>query len=181
MDNLGFTVIITLLVYVFWFFGIHDAALSGMLGPIRDGNLSINAVAHAAGEALPAIFTTPLWVYFVIIGGGGTCLLRDLGAGDLWPAADVEPGVLCALYDGLRLKRDHRLPGHEPWDRGEDLCHAFLADAFRHNGAFFSTMDWKAPVLIVILTVIDGLIYFPFFKMYEKTMVKMDNGEENQD
>ena len=46
-------------------------------------------------------------------------------------------------------------------------------------GAFFSTMDWKAPVLIVLLIIMDGLIYFPFFKMYEKTMVKMENGEEN--
>ena len=45
-------------------------------------------------------------------------------------------------------------------------------------GAFFSTMDWKAPVLILILIVIDGLIYFPFFKMYERTMVKMESGEE---
>ncbi len=71
MDNLGFTMVITLLVHVFWFFGIHDAALSGVLGPIRDGNLSLNAVAHAAGEALPTIFTTPFWVYFVVIGGCG--------------------------------------------------------------------------------------------------------------
>ena len=74
MDNLGFTMVITLLVHVFWFFGIHDAALSGVLGPIRDGNLSLNAVAHAAGEALPTIFTTPFWVYFVVIGGCGSVL-----------------------------------------------------------------------------------------------------------
>ena len=47
-------------------------------------------------------------------------------------------------------------------------------------GAFFSTMDWKAPVLIVLLVIMDGLIYFPFFKMYEKTMVKMENGEETE-
>ena len=44
-------------------------------------------------------------------------------------------------------------------------------------GAFFSTMDWKAPVLIGILIVLDGAIYFPFFKMYEKMQVKMENGE----
>ena len=33
-------------------------------------------------------------------------------------------------------------------------------------GAFFSTMDWKAPLLILVLIVVDGLVYFPFFKIY---------------
>ncbi len=73
-DSVGFTIIITLMVHIFWFFGIHDAALSGVLAPIRDGNLSINAAAHAAGQALPSIFTTPFWVYFVVIGGCGSVL-----------------------------------------------------------------------------------------------------------
>ena len=27
-------------------------------------------------------------------------------------------------------------------------------------GAFFSTMDWKAPLLILVLIVVDGLVYF---------------------
>ncbi len=45
-------------------------------------------------------------------------------------------------------------------------------------GAFFSTMDWKAPVLIAVLIVLDGMLYFPFFKMYEKMQVKMENGED---
>ena len=52
-DSLGFAAIATLLVQFFWFFGVHDAALSGVLGPIRDGGLSVNAAAQAAGEALP--------------------------------------------------------------------------------------------------------------------------------
>lgn len=32
-DSVGFTIIITLMVHIFWFFGIHDAALSGVLAP----------------------------------------------------------------------------------------------------------------------------------------------------
>ena len=51
-----------------------DAAFSGILGPVRDGGLSLNAAAHAAGQTLPKIFTTPFWVYFVAIGGCGSCL-----------------------------------------------------------------------------------------------------------
>lgn len=44
-------------------------------------------------------------------------------------------------------------------------------------GAFFSTMDWKAPILIIVLIILDGILYFPFFKIYEKKMVKMEQGE----
>lgn len=46
-------------------------------------------------------------------------------------------------------------------------------------GAFFSTMDWKAPLLILVLIVVDGLVYFPFFKIYEKNLVKLESGEED--
>ena len=46
-------------------------------------------------------------------------------------------------------------------------------------GAFFSTMDWKAPLLILVLIVVDGLVNFPFFKIYEKNLVKLECGEED--
>ena len=44
-------------------------------------------------------------------------------------------------------------------------------------GAFLSTLDWTAPILIVVLIVLDGIIYYPFFKIYEKQLVKEENGE----
>ena len=44
-------------------------------------------------------------------------------------------------------------------------------------GAFFSTMDWKAPILIIVLILLDGILYFPFFKIYERKMVEMEQGE----
>lgn len=40
-------------------------------------------------------------------------------------------------------------------------------------------MDWKAPLLILVLIVVDGLVYFPFFKIYEKNLVKLESGEED--
>ena len=39
-------------------------------------------------------------------------------------------------------------------------------------GAFFSTGDFKAVILIVVLLVLDLLIYFPFFKAYEKQFLR---------
>ena len=41
-------------------------------------------------------------------------------------------------------------------------------------GAFLSTMDIKAAILIVALIVLDMLVYFPFFKAYEKSLLKME-------
>nr|WP_269092798.1 PTS transporter subunit EIIC [Enterococcus sp. BWR-S5] len=77
-DSLPFTILIIFLIHLFWFFGIHDAALAGILGPIRDGNLSINAAEKMAGSDLSHIFTTPFWTYFVIIGGSGSVLALSL-------------------------------------------------------------------------------------------------------
>ncbi len=203
MDNLGFTVIITLLVHIFWFFGIHDAALSGVLGPIRDGNLSLNAVAHAAGESLPNIFTTPFWVYFVVIGGCGSVLalaillctskskqLKAMGRLGLIPAFfNISEPIIFGLP--LMLNPIFFVPFLSTSVINGAL--AFLAMQIglvgrsyamlswqmpSIIGAFFSTMDWKAPLLILILMVIDGAIYFPFYKIYERNLVKQELGEE---
>ena len=39
-------------------------------------------------------------------------------------------------------------------------------------GAYFSTGDWKAVVLIVVLIALDMVIYFPFLKAYERSMAE---------
>ena len=38
---------------------------------------------------------------------------------------------------------------------------------FAPIGAFLSTLDVKAVIFIIILTIIDTLIYYPFFKAQE--------------
>ena len=35
-------------------------------------------------------------------------------------------------------------------------------------GAYFSTGDFKAAILIIVLIVVDMLIYYPFFKAHER-------------
>lgn len=45
-------------------------------------------------------------------------------------------------------------------------------------GAFLSTMDIKAFLLIIVLIIIDILIYYPFFKIYEKQLVQQEISEE---
>ena len=205
-DSLLFTVIMTLLVHFFWFFGIHDAALSGILAPIRDGNLSINVAAKAAGEALPHVFTTPFWVYFVAIGGCGSLLalaillvrskskqLKTVGRIGIIPAFF---GIGEPIVFGVPVMLN-------PYYLIPFLCastfNAIVSFVLMESniigrtfamlswqmpnipGAFLSTMDIKAMFLVCGLLVVDILIYYPFFKMHEKQCVAMELETEDEE
>ncbi len=198
-DSLGFTVIMTLLLHVFWFFGIHDAAFAGILGPIRDGNLSVNAAAKLAGEALPYTFTTSFWVYFVIIGGCGSVLalaillctskskqLKTVGRIGLLPSffgisepiifgvplmlnpVFLIPFLLASTLNGII---SFILISSGAIGKTFAMLSWNMPSVF---GAFLSTMDIKAGLLIVGLIVLDMIVYYPFFKVHEKALVKME-------
>ncbi len=202
-DTLPFAIIATLLVHVFWFFGIHDAALSGILSPIRDGGLSLNAAAHVAEQSLPNIFTTPFWVYFVVIGGCGSCLalaillirskskqLRTVGKIGIVPTFF---GISEPIIFGVPLMLNPIF--FIPFIFGS-VVNATIAYILMDIGiigktfamlswqmpsifgAFLSTMDIKALILIVVLIIIDILIYYPFFKIYEKQLVQQEISSE---
>lgn len=204
-DSMVFVILITALTHILWFFGIHDAALAGIMGPIRDGNLSMNATAQMAGEPLEYIFTTPFWVYFVVIGGCGAVLglgillvrakskqLRTVGRVGLVPAffgiseplifgiplmlnpIFFVPFVFTALFNGIvtfilmNLGVIGKTFSMVSWN---------MPSVF---GAFFSTMDWKAPILVIVLTIIDMGLYYPFVKFYDKQLYKQEQElEEN--
>lgn len=201
-DSLAFTLIITLLVHFFWFFGIHDAALAGILGPIRDGNLSINAAAQLAGQPLEHVFTTSFWVYFVVIGGCGSVLalaillcrskskqLKTVGRIGLVPSffGISEPIIFGVplmlnpiyLVPFLFTSTINGLISFVLMESGI-IGRTFAMLSWNMPspiGAFLSTMDIKALFLIVGLIIIDMLIYFPFFKVHEKQLVAMELGE----
>ena len=44
-------------------------------------------------------------------------------------------------------------------------------------GAFLSTMDIKALILVVVLIVLDGVIYYPFLKVQEKELLEVEEEE----
>lgn len=196
-DSLPATIFLTILVQLFWFFGIHDAALAGILGPIRDGNLSINASAKLAGKALPRIFTTPFWVYFVIIGGCGSVLalaiimsfskskqLKTVGRVGLIPALF---GISEPMIFGTPLMLNPIFFIPFIFTSTVNAILSYLSMSFglvkktfalfswqmpAPIGAFLSTMDWRAPILVILLIVIDGLMYYPFMKIYERSLLK---------
>lgn len=201
-DSLGFTILITLLVHFFWFFGIHDAALAGILGPIRDGNLSINAAAQLAGQPLEHVFTTSFWVYFVVIGGCGSVLalaillsrskskqLKTVGRIGLVPSFF---GISEPIIFGVPLMLNplYLIPFLFTSTINGVIAFLVMESGIIGKtfamlswnmpspfGAFLSTMDMGALILILGLIVLDGIIYYPFFKMHEKQLVAMEQGE----
>ncbi|MFV0255001.1 MAG: PTS sugar transporter subunit IIC [Erysipelotrichaceae bacterium] len=204
--SLFFTIIITVVVHVFWFFGIHDAALAGILGPIRDGNLSINAAAQMAGEQMPHVFTTPFWVYFVIIGGCGSVLalalllirskskqLKTVGGVGLLPSffgisepiifgvplmlnpLFFIPFIMTSTVNGIisYILIDVGIIG-----KTFNMLSWNMPSLF---GAFLSTMDIKAMLLIIGLIILNMIMYYPFFKVYERNLIKLENESDNEE
>lgn len=199
-DSMVFVVIITLLTHLLWFFGIHDAALAGIMGPIRDGNLSINAAAQVAGEQLPNVFTTPFWVYFVAIGGCGAVLglaillftakskqLRIIGKMGIGPAIF---GISEPLIFGvpLMLNPVFLIPFTFAATINAIITFLLMSKNIVERtfsmlswnmpsiiGAFFSTLDWKAVILVIGLIIVDMIIYYPFFKAYDNQLLAQEN------
>ncbi|WP_368996954.1 PTS sugar transporter subunit IIC [Caldifermentibacillus hisashii] len=199
-DSLGFVVIITLLTHFLWFFGIHDAALAGIMGPIRDGNLSINASAMMAGEHLPHVFTTSFWTYFTVIGGCGSVIglaLLTLFASKSKQIKTVgKVGIAPALFGisepfifgiPLMLNPIFFIPFLLTSTINGIVTYISMSIGFIGKtfsmlswnmppflGAFFSTLDWKAPVLVILLIVIDMIIYYPFLRVYDRQLYKKE-------
>lgn len=194
-DNIGFAILVAFLLNFGWFFGIHDTVWSGFLSPIEYGTLSVNAAAQAAGQALPHVFTVSFWCYFGIIGGLGNCLalgllclrsknkeVKTIGKLGIVPAFF---GISEPITFGLPIMLNplmfipsivtsivnvvisYLLMSANIIGRTYAMLSYTMPSIF---GAFFSTGDWKASVLIVVLIMLDMLIYYPFLKAHERTL-----------
>lgn len=194
-DNIGFAILVAFLLNFGWFFGIHDTVWSGFLSPIEYGTLSVNAAAQAAGQALPHVFTVSFWCYFGIIGGLGNCLalgllclrsknkeVKTIGKLGIVPAFF---GISEPITFGLPIMLNplmfipsivtsivnvvisYLLMSANIIGRTYAMLSYNMPSIF---GAFFSTGDWKASVLIVVLIMLDMLIYYPFLKAHERTL-----------
>jgi PTS system cellobiose-specific IIC component len=194
-DNIWFAILVAFLLNFGWFFGIHDTVWSGFLSPIEYGTLSLNAAALAAGEALPHVFTVSFWCYFGIIGGLGNCLalgllclrsknkeIKTIGKLGIVPAFFgisepitfglpimlnpffLIPSVLTSI---VNVVISYLLMSANIIGRTYAMLSYNMPSIF---GAYFSTGDWKAPILILVLIALDMLIYLPFFKANEKAV-----------
>lgn len=190
----------TLLVALLWACGIHGDSIVGTVArPIWLTLLDANTKAHASGATLlPNIAPEPFFQWFVWIGGSGATIglvvmmvfsrskyLKDIGKASLIPGICninepvifgapimlnplfMIPFVLAPLVECLiswgamsanLVSRPFILA---PWTLPAPI------------GAYLATGgDWRAIVLVCINILISALIYYPFFKAYEKNLIK---------
>lgn len=206
IDNIFGLTISSLMSQTIWWFGIHNSAVTSMLEPLMYANIASNAASFAQGvsaNSLAHIWTEPLWWNFMVIGGSGATLsvafmllfskskqMKTVGKIAIipslfninepiifgipivlnplffipWLSAQTINGIISYLcMQGGLINRTFIDPG---WNMPAII------------GQFLSTMDWRSIVLTIMLIVLDGVIYYPFFKVYEKQKVAEEQQEE---
>ena len=190
-----------LLCQLLWFAGIHGANIVvGILSPIFLANIGANAAAYAAGETVPNLFTQPFWDFYIFIGGAGATLslvilmsfsktahLRSVGRMSFLPGAFQinEPVMFGApvvmnptlfipfvmapvvnaviAYIAVNTGIVDKAIAVTPW-----TAPALIGAAWGAGWAF------KTSILTAVLMVIDIMIYYPFFKAYEKQVMAQE-------
>ena len=158
------------------------------------------------GMETTQILTAPYWSFYVCIGGSGSTLvlailylrsrsihLRTIGKLSVVPAIFninepllfgspvvmnptlfipliVVPMVNAILaYVALHLDLVQKMVAIAPWTAPAPL------------GAMISAAwDYKALILVLVLMVIDILIWYPFFKVYEKQLLAQENEQAQE-
>ncbi len=202
VDSVLGAAFVTLITQILWWFGIHDSAVGAIIGPIRDANLVANATAYAAGTSLtnlPYIFTSSFYFTFGTIGGSGATLalvflllksksaqLRTVGKIGLAPSLfNINEPILFGMP--IILNPILLIPFLSAQTLNVIITYLCMAggiinktmvdpgwNMFSPVGALIATLDVKAVVLLLLLVVMDALIYYPFFKIYEKRLIEED-------
>lgn len=190
---------------VLWFVGIHGASVTGTVrDPIALANIGANAQAYLAGQPLPYIFTYNFWSYYIVLGGSGATLgltllylrskskqLKGIGKVALLPAIfNINEPIIfgtpmvlnpvmfipfvfvqgingIVAYYAIKWGLVRADFATVPWTTPAPI------------GAFLGTLDWRAVVLVFALLVLDIILYYPFFKVYERQLIEDEGGKED--
>ena len=167
-------------------------------------NMAANLAAFQAGEPLPYIITHSFWDFYIVHGASGGVIalafllvrsksahLRSIGKIGLVPSffsigepivygvpmvvnplffiplifAPMANAIIAYLL--LDFNLIHRIYLMAPWTTPAPI------------GAYLvSAGDIWAPVLSVSLIILDIIIYYPFFKMYERICVEKEQSKD---
>ncbi|WP_392339308.1 PTS sugar transporter subunit IIC [Moritella marina] len=196
-----------LLIQLLWFAGIHGASVvGGIIGPLLLINLGANQEALEAGRELPAIFINPVMDFFVFVGGSGGTLalvcmmarsksahLRTIGKMSFIPGCfNINEPVTfgtpivmnptffipwiaaplvnaCIVWGAFKLDLVSKVVALPPWTMPAPI------------GAVMSTNSMFAAVIVATCFTVSGLIFYPFFKAYEKELLAQEKFEEKAD
>ncbi|KQL52520.1 PTS beta-glucoside transporter subunit IIC [Heyndrickxia shackletonii] len=189
--------VISFLEMLFWFIGLNGyAILIGFVLPFMTQYLGQNAAAFAAGEPIPHVFAPNFWDYFMGFSGSGITgalvvlalfsrsqKIKAVGKASVVPAIFTisEPVVF-----GLPICFNPYL--FIPFVIGTPILAAVQWFIFHWGlvrppvvnvggtpipfAQYLSTMDWKAVILGFAVLAAAVCMYYPFFKMYERSAMK---------
>lgn len=201
-DNVFVYTFSNALVALFWGMGIHGDNLVGVItGPFTTMTVAANAEAMTAGLALPYVWTQQLtrmhgwtmsvWPLFIFmfmtkLPGKKTLATTALPAGIFTIIEPIMFGLPLALNPILFV------PFVLTWIVGSVFN--FLLVQLDLVGRFFANLPWATPpfllgpaasgdwkwILVIAVNVAIGyLIYYPFWKVYEKSeFAKINKTEE---
>ncbi|WP_380180909.1 PTS sugar transporter subunit IIC [Kalamiella sp. sgz302252] len=206
-DSLPAVLIAVLLCHLLWFAGIHGAAIvGGLLQAFWLTNLGINQEALNSGQEVVKVFIEPFWQFFITVGGSGATMglailylrsrsahLRSIGRLGIVPGMFNinepiifgSPVVMNPLlfipfiatplinaviaWTATRTNLINHVISLAPWTTPGPI------------GAAWSTgWDWRAVVLVAFLIGLSTLIYYPFFKMYERQLLQQEAEMANE-
>lgn len=206
-NNLFGALIAIFIPSIFWLFGIHGVSIMGpIMRPLYDTAIAENMEAFAAGVSaynMPNFFTEQFFQWFVLIGGSGATIglaihllfskskyLKQLGKISIIPAIFninepiifgapivlnpilaipfVSTPIILSLIAFVTTKL-----GIVP------MMVARLPFTIPAPIAAFMSTNWSvaAAILSVISIIISFLIYYPFFKLFEKQALENEKNE----
>ncbi|MDR0921586.1 MAG: PTS transporter subunit EIIC [Lactobacillales bacterium] len=208
-DNILSVIVPILLITIVWIFGIHGMIIATpILYPFWYENLNANMNAVAAGTTVPHFMTEQFFQWFVWIGGAGATLslaflmaffsksqfCKQMGKFTLVPGifnineplifgvpivmnpffaipfilAPIAMGIVTYISMGV-LHLVSFPTAIAPWTLPAPI------------GAMMATgLDWRAAVLSIVNIIISGLIYLPFFKAFDRSMLQKELEDINE-
>ena len=203
IDNPVTLVLLSLLVGVFWWFGIHDTCITSPLGILWTPMGLANAAAHVAGTTMEYTVTSGFWWTYLTIGGSGAtmalCLLMCFAAKSKHLKTVGKLGIIPAIFNinepvifgaPLMLNPTMFIPFVLAMPINGLIAYIFTANGLVEKFittpswnlptplmALLGTLDVKAMILNIALIVVDMVLYYPFFKMYDKQQLADENSK----
>lgn len=201
--SLAGALVAVVLLHLLWAVGVHGGNIvAAIFGPIFLEAATQNADAFAAGQAAPHLVTAPMLDIFVYVGGAGATLglallmvfrarsqqLRALGKVGIGPALfNINEPILFGtplIMNPVLLIPFIAAPVVTTlityFAMATGLVGRTIAIAHWASpvimGALVSTADWKAAILQVINVAVAVVIYYPFFRVYDKMKLAEEAG-----
>lgn len=209
-DSLLAVILAVLLCQILWFAGIHGTMIvTGIMNPFWMANLASNQTALAAGEAIPHTFVQGFWDHYLFIGGVGSTLplaillirsraahLRTIGRMGFVPGLfNINEPILFGapiimnpilFIPFVFIPVINAILAWYAIDLGlvEKVVMLTAWTTPAPIGASWATNWAIAPVVLCFICMaIAALMYYPFVKAYEKTLLAADdsNVESNNE